>query len=112
VDQVQRGPDIVAFLPAYYAILNLLKALILVGPHHASLPANRWHGASYDGYGKNSHDLLTEEIELKRGGAIALYFSTATGNPIKKKSQTILMRNLYPFITDISAEYRIATGAV
>src|SRR6201999_963915 len=58
IEQALSGPGDVAFLPIYYAILNLLKICILFGPHHAQLPANRWHGASYDGYGKFSRTLL------------------------------------------------------
>src|SRR5258708_29327459 len=112
VEQAQQGPDAVAFLPGYYAILNLLKALILVGPLHSQLSKNRWHGATYNGYGKNSHNLLTEEIELKRGGAISLYYWTATGARLTKESQPIHMSDLYPFIADIPAEYLLATGTM
>lgn len=48
VRQSLDGPAELSFVPAYYAILNLLKVYILVGPRHADLPKHRWHGATYD----------------------------------------------------------------
>lgn len=109
IAQSFSGPQEVSFLPAYYAILNLAKVYILLGPRHADLPQHRWHGATYDVEGKDSHSLLTEEITLKKGGALALFYETLTGRPIAKE-RLIKMRDVYPYIVDISAEYRIATG--
>jgi hypothetical protein len=54
--------DRLRYLPAYYAILNLMKVGVLLGPRHADLPKNRTHGASYNPEGKDSRSILTEEI--------------------------------------------------
>jgi hypothetical protein len=48
IRQSQEGPPELSFLPAYYAILNLMKVYVLLGPRHADLATNRWHGATYD----------------------------------------------------------------
>jgi hypothetical protein len=106
--QALDGPHEVAFLPAYYAILNLLKIYILFGAHHAELNANRWHGATYDGYGKNSQSLLTEEIVLKSGGTIPLFYRTVTGTSFGSKARRIRMGDLYPYIANVSAEWQAA----
>ncbi len=111
IKQSLIGSDVVSFLPAYYAMLDLAKVYILLGPRHADLPMHRWHGASYDVAGKDSRTLLTELITLKRGGALALFYETLTGKPILTERK-VKMRDVYPYIRDISAEYRIATNKV
>lgn len=109
IDQAISGPRDVAFLPTYYAILNLLKICILFGPHHALLATNRWHGASYEGYGTDSQNLLTDKITLKRGGALPLFYRTLTGQIITKDIP-LRLSEIYPFILDISSEYGMAAG--
>jgi hypothetical protein len=109
VAQAEDGPNHLAFLPGYYAMLNLLKAMILVGQHHADLPNNRWHGASYDGLAKDSQGVLTEEIKLHARGAIPLFYRTITGLALTR-TQRIKMADMYPYLTDISVEYELATG--
>ena len=110
IEQSQSGPRAVAFLPIYYAMLNLAKVYIATGPHHAALAANRWHGASYPGYGKDSQSLLTEAIDLKRGGTIPLLYTSITGQKIAH-DRRIRMADVYPYALGISAEYGLATGA-
>lgn len=109
LDQAFAGPPDVAFLPLYYALLNLAKVYILLGPHHAELPQNRWHGATYDGHAKDSHGLLTEEIVLKRRGAIPLFYQTITGTSISRELR-VQMADVYPYVRDVSAEYYLASG--
>lgn len=99
-----------SFLPAYYAILNLLKVSILVGPYHDQLPANRWHGATYPVTGKDSRSLLTEQIVLKRGGAIPLFYQTLTGTKLRTPSLTL--SDILPFVSGVTAEYHLATGRI
>jgi hypothetical protein len=99
----------VAFLPTYYAVLNLLKIYILFGPHYAQLPANRWHGAKYDGYDKASHTLLTEKITVKKSGTIPLFYQTITGQPVRRDTPFCLSE-IYPYLWDVSAEYQMASG--
>ena len=109
LEQAHDGPEAVAFLPAYYAILNLLKVVILIGPHGDDLRSNRWHGATYDVYGKDSHGLPTEVVTLKTGGALPLYYKTITGSALAKQRK-VQMSDLLPFISDIGAEYALASG--
>jgi YaaC-like Protein len=108
-DQALSGPRDVSFLPIYYGILNLVKIYILFGPHHALLPANRWHGATYDGYGKASQTLLTEKITVKQGGAIPLFYQTLTGQQITR-AKSLRLSEIYPYLLGVSIEYKLATG--
>jgi len=103
-----RGPKEVSFLPLYYAFLNLSKAYIVIGPYGNELNKNRWHGARYDTT-KDVKTLDDEEIELHTGGDIPLLYRTLTGEDIKTK-MNLKMRDVYPYITDVSAEYGMATG--
>jgi len=48
IRQSLEGPPDISFLPAYYAMLNLMKVYVLVGPQSGNLATNRWHGASYN----------------------------------------------------------------
>jgi hypothetical protein len=109
IEQALSGPSDVAFLPIYYAILNLLKIYILFGPHYAQLPANRWHGAKYDGYDKASRTLLTEKITVKKGGTIPLFYQTITGQPVRRDTPFCLSE-IYPYLMDVSTEYKMASG--
>src|SRR5437868_346652 len=54
IDQSLTASPEVSFLPAYYALLNLAKVYVLVGPRHADLPSQRWHGVTYSGIEKDS----------------------------------------------------------
>jgi len=113
LQQAEAGPPDVSFLPLYYALLNLSKVYILIGPHFADLPNNRWHGATYPVGGKDSQSILTEYIEIHKGGAIPLLYKTITGNtfPImsKKRKRKVLLSEIYPLIPDISVEYNLAS---
>jgi hypothetical protein len=109
IDQASSGPRNVAFLPIYYAMLNLAKANIIAGPKHADLPANRWHGAQYRGYAKRSRSILTEEVTLKRGGAIPLLYETLTATRFPGE-QVIRMQDIYPYITDVGGEFHLAAS--
>jgi len=109
IHQLLSGPQEVSFLPAYYAILNLAKVYILIGSRHAELSKHRWHGATYSVEGKDSHSLLTEEVTLKKGGALALFYETLTGKLVVKE-RVIKMGDIYPYLSDVSAEYKLATN--
>ncbi len=109
IDQTFSGPQGVTFLPAYYAILNMLKIYILCSPLHSQLNRNRWHGATYKAYAKNSHNLLTETVIIKPAGTIPLFYRLITGNTIYSDKK-IKMSDIYPYIPDISAEYTLATN--
>lgn len=107
--QSLEGPVEVSFLPTYYAILNFLKLYILLGPRHADLAKQRWHGASYPGHAKNSQKLLTENVVLHSKGALPLFYETLTGERILDNTN-VPMRDVYPYVLDIGAEFLLATG--
>jgi hypothetical protein len=108
VAQARYGPAEVAFLPLYYAMLNLAKVYVLLGARNADLSKNRWHGAQYLGHAKDSHSLLTEEVVLKRSGALPLFYETLTGRRIAREVR-LRLSDIYPFIADVSAEYELVT---
>lgn len=110
IEQALQSLPEVSFLPAYYAILNLIKVYILFGPRHSELPRNRWHGASYPGFEKDSRSLETEVIELHPRGAIPLCHQTITGQAIKKQTR-IKLGDLYPYLLDVGVEWEMATGS-
>lgn len=112
LEQAQKGPKEVSFLPLYYAILNLLKSYIVIGPYGHQLNSNRWHGASYNP-NNNFQSLDDEEITIQKNGAIQLFYHTVVGQSIFNKIKhplTLKMRDIYPYIVDISAEYAMVTG--
>jgi len=108
--QAFAGPPDAAFLPTYYALLNLAKVYILSSTKHQQLSQNRWHGASYDVFKKASHSLRTEVITLHQHGAISLFYEAITGLTIPKKL-TIRIGDLYPYIQDVGSEWILAAGA-
>jgi hypothetical protein len=104
---LSSAPEL-SFLPAYYGILNLLKVYILVGTFHDQLPTNRWHGATYPVGAKDSRNLLTEQIVLRRYGAIPLFYRTVTGTQMRPPK--LALSDILPFVSGIGAEYHLATG--
>jgi hypothetical protein len=72
LEQALQGSSDLSLLPAYYAVLNLLKVYILFSPMHAALSRNMRHGASYDVDAKDSQNLLTERVTLHSRGVIPL----------------------------------------
>jgi len=106
---LQSAPEI-SFLPGYYCILNLLKIHSLAGPysnefnHHS-----RWHGATYDTQGKSSQSLMTKEVRVRCGGAIALFYKSLTGAEITS-NRILKLRDIYPFVSGISSEVLLVMG--
>jgi hypothetical protein len=98
-----------SFLPAYYGILNLSKVYILLGPRHADLPSQRLHGVVRPVNEKDSQSILTEQLKLRSSGAFPLFYETLTGKQFPDRKR-IAMREVYPFVSNIGAEYKLATG--
>jgi len=109
VDQARNGPPEVSFVPSYYAILNLIKVCILLGPSFQGLDANRWHGAHYDVAKKDSRGLTTEQVVIHPRGAIALYYETLSGRRLQKR-RVLAIGDIYPFIGGVASEWEVATG--
>jgi hypothetical protein len=109
IRQSLDGPDDLSFLPAYYAILNLMKVYVLLGPRHADLKNNRLHGVTYFVGGKDSHTILTEEIRLLRKGVLPLFYETVTGNPLPGGSLKLKIRDFLKYVAGVWFEYSLAT---
>ncbi len=100
----------ISFLPGYYAILNLLKIVSFCGPYRTQFDNHsRWHGATHNFRDKRSRSLLTDEIRVRKGGALALYYKTLTDVEIVKDHKISLER-VYRDISCISAEYTYIAG--
>ena len=110
IRQSLDGPPTISFLPAYYAILNLMKVYVLLGRRHADLSSHRWHGATYD-ISKSSHSILTEIVVLKQGGAFPLFYETLTGTALTS-DVPIQMKDVLSYVSGIGHEYYLATGQV
>ena len=104
------APPEISFLPGYYCILNMAKIQSLAGTKsHLFDNHTKWHGVNYSGAGKSSRGLLTDEITLQRGGALALFHNTMTGNEVTKK-KVFRLRDVYSQISVIGSEYSLVSG--
>lgn len=110
LQQSLDGPSDISFLPAYYAILNLMKIYILLGPRHSDLPYHRWHGVTYDVHRKDSQSILTEIVTLKQHGVFPLFYETVTGKCLPSINVNLYMRDILPYINGVTHEYKLATG--
>jgi hypothetical protein len=110
LEQAVSGPADVAFLPAYYGLLNLVKVYILSSRKHQALNQNRWHGAAYDVYRKTSRDLRTEEVTLHPQGAISLFYEVITSERIVAKTR-LRMADIFPYIHNVGMEWSIASNS-
>lgn len=109
--QAREGPEEVSFLPLYYACLNLIKCYIIVGPYSSRLEQNRWHGISYDP-NREFKSLDDDVIQFQRRGAIPLFYHTVVGQSMFQNVSPpyrISMRDIYPYIINVEAEYKMAT---
>lgn len=110
IEQSLEGPRDLAFLPAYYAILNLSKVCVLLGPRHADLRQQRTHGVAYNADRKDSHSVLTEVVTVWPKGVLPLFYETLTGSPAPAKKFDLQMKEILPRVTGISHEYSLASG--
>ena len=110
VQQALDGPREISFLPAYYAILNLMKVYVLLGPLYDRVPRQRWHGATYEGHSKDSQSILTEVITLRHSGAFPLFYRTITGKILTATKVKLQMKDVLPYVNGVAYEYKLATG--
>jgi hypothetical protein len=110
LDQAASSPETAAFVSAYYAALNLAKVCILFSPKYDQLAANRYHGVTHAPT-SSPNTLADDQLMLKRGGTIPLFYEVLTGEEITSQTR-IAMRDVYALIADISSEWAIATGGV
>lgn len=113
LEQADKGPKEVSFLPLYYACLNIAKAYIAMGPHLADLSQSRRHGASYDA-NRNFESLESDFICLQENGTIPLFYRTLVGEDMFRRVRppiTLRMRDIYPYIFNVGGEYGMARGS-
>ncbi len=109
IDQCITAPHDTSFLPAYYAMLQLIKVYIVLSSNNSLLPDNMWHGVSHKGAEKSSRTVLTECIYLREKGAIPLWYTTVTGTALRR-TRRLSIADLLPFLPYAGAEYALVTG--
>ncbi len=109
IDQAKMGPPNLAFLPYYYAILNLMKAYILLSYYRNEFHKNSLHhGIIFDRTNTDLKSLLKHSITIKNNGVLPLFYRTLTGQ-FFPNNQSVLLGNLLNKIVNIEAEYGMAT---
>ena len=105
-----NSPPEISFLPGYYCILNLAKIYCLAGPYSTEFDHHsRWHGATYNAQGKMSQSILTDEVRVRGGGALALFYKTLTNEPIST-DRNLKLKDVYPIVPGIGSELTTITG--
>lgn len=123
VDQALSGPREISYLPLYYGILNLAKAMIVAGNRLLDLEKQRRHGASWSGIDRNVTDMKNDELLLWGQGTIPLLYQVLTGsmwpntrrkNPaghwVNTLDRRVKLSDVYPYIVPIGFEYAQAYG--
>ncbi len=106
LEQGLAGPVETSFVSLYYGMLNLSKIYISCSDQYVELrrKKHRLHGVTtLPNWGK-SRDFLKDTIVLHPNGSIPIFYKVLTGEEITSKV-AIKLRELYPFISDISHEY-------
>ena len=111
VSEPGRNSDPVSsFLPAYYCAMNLVKGTTTLTSLYSRLHQRQPHGLSYDPAAKQSQHVLTEKLKVLQRGIFPLAYEATTGQLLPGPGvTTVSMRDIYPFLPDVSAEYRLAT---
>ncbi len=116
LDQAFSGPGDLSYLPVYYAMLNLSKAMIVAKGMLHELDVQRRHGASWSGIDAAPSDLLDDEISLWSTGAIPLLYQVLTAHIVPVFGATpapkrpLLLKDVYPYILPIGHEFGEAYG--
>lgn len=97
-----------SYLPLYYSVLNINKALLLCLGKREALNKNKWHGAQYLEK-EMGRDLLNERISLKAGGSIPLLYQSISNKKIGKNGIVLTVGELYSNISSVSIEYNTVT---
>lgn len=123
LDQAFSGPYELSYLPIYYALLNLSKAMVAAAGRIGDLNRQRRHGASWSGINRNTNDLKNDSIILHAEGTIPLLYQVTTGSlwPTTRKKdrngnwvatyeRELKLSEIYPYIVPIGFEYGQAYG--
>lgn len=112
VEQSYGSSELVAFLPLYYSMLNFTKAYAAFRPSlRSQIAMQRYHGLAYLSVQQNKRNLLSEEIKIHQTGVFSLLYEAITGHPLPPVKPVWEMREFYPFVSGITAEYEMATGS-
>lgn len=120
-DDARRSRTETAFVPMYYGMLNLSKAMVVASGRMAALNNARLHGATWSGAKLNKQTLLTDTVTLMPSGALPLLFEALTGSMWPKSAnkrkagaanhvRELQMKDVYPLIAGIGSELDEAFG--
>lgn len=104
--QSHNGPENISFLPIYYALLNLAKVYVILGPLEHRLNKERSHGVSFD-FTQSNMNFLDDHLKLYPSGAIALFYETMTS---KILPNVLEVEDLYRYIWCINYEFHNVVG--
>lgn len=123
LDQAFSGSPELSFLPIYYSLANLAKAMIIAGHRIGDISSQRLHGVSWSGVATSSRHLINDHITLMSRGTIPLFYQVITGTmwpntPQKRRDSTwtlsprrvVYLRDIYPFIYSVGHEYKQIIG--
>lgn len=115
IDSARTARRHVAFLPVYYAYLNLCKLMIACSDSSDLVEGGITHGVSYDVSQKNSQSLFTEQLKIYGRGVFPVLYKTLSGKnvPIQKSKKYRLIRLLaaYSRLPGVVAEFAMAQGS-
>ncbi|EKD52654.1 MAG: hypothetical protein ACD_61C00282G0016 [uncultured bacterium] len=107
LNQGLNGPVETSFLPIYYGLLNLSKIYIICSKNYIKLKQrhNRKHGAEHRPHHGRPRYFMKDRVLLKKRGAIPLLYNTITGFDIPSKEYVVELKDVYPYIVDVSFEH-------
>jgi hypothetical protein len=118
INAARVGEPHVAFLPAYYAVLNLAKLVIACSDRSSDVDGGIYHGVAYRVDQKNSKGLFTESLDIHRSGVFPLLYEVLVGHRVRmrkgKNTRSVIrripLRRVYERLTDVGAEYARCDG--
>ena len=118
IDSARNARPQAAFLPCYYAILNLSKLMLACSDDSSSVDGALYHGAAYPVAQKNSQFLFTEIVNIHPDGVFAKLYRLLSGRSVplrkrdgKKRPRALQIRNVYDRLFGVGAEYSRCSGA-
>lgn len=112
LNQGLSGPVETSFLPVYYGLLNLSKIYIICSKNYGGLrrKSNRQHGAFISPHRGNPKTFMKDKVLLMKRGTIPLLYKTLTGLGIPSEKYVVELKDVYPYIVNISFEYNFLHG--
>jgi hypothetical protein len=107
LDQGFSSAPEMAFLPLYYALLDLAKAAIIAGGKKKDLDQQRGHGVRWTRK-VPSDNPVDDYIQLGKNGEIPLFYNLLTHDHWPKGP--LQMRDVYPYIYATGHEFHMSFG--